>query len=71
MGTLKQIDMCLFQDVILDRIMVVDDKLSLVLISFRVLFKETFKYIQTYPKREENVISEDIMLIGSHVRHLV
>ena len=63
--------MCLFQDVILDRIMVVGDKLSLVLISFRVLFKETFKYIQTYPKREENVISEDIMLIGSHVRHLV
>ena len=63
--------MCLFQDVILDRIMVVDDKLSLVLFSFRVLFKETFKYIQTYPKREENVISEDIMLIGSHVRHLV
>ena len=63
--------MCLFQDVILDRIMVVDDKLSLVLISFRVLFKETFKYIQTYPRREENVISEDIMLIGSHVRHLV
>ena len=63
--------MCLFQDVILDRIMVVDDKLSLVLFSFRVLFKETFKYIQTYPKREENVISEDIMLIGSHVRHLM
>ena len=63
--------MCLFQDVILDRIMVVDDKLSLVLFSFKVLFKETFKNIQTYPKREENVISEDIMLIGSHVRHLV
>ena len=29
--------------------MVVDDKLFLVLSSFRVLFKETFKYIQTYP----------------------
>ena len=64
-------DMCLFQDVILDIIMVVDDKLFLVLFSFRVLFKETFKYIQTYPKRGGNVISEDIMLIGSHVRHLV
>ena len=51
--------------------MVVDDKLFLVLFSFRVLFKETFKYIQTYPKRGGNVISEDIMLIGSHVRHLV
>ena len=36
-----------------------------------VLNATTFKYIQTYPKREENVISEDIMLIGSHVRHLV
>ena len=63
--------MCLFHDVILDIFMVVDDKLFLVLFSFRVLFKEAFKYIQTYPKRGGNVISEDIMLIGSHVRHLV
>ena len=64
-------DMCLFQDVILDITMVVDDKLFLVLFSFRVLFKETFKYIQTYPNRGGNVISEDIMLIGSYICHLV
>ena len=63
--------MCLFHDVILDIFMVVDDKLFLVLFSFTVLFKETFQYIHTYPKRGGNVISEDIMLIGSHVRHLV
>ena len=37
--------MCLFQDVILDRIMVVDDKLSLVLFSFRVCLK---RLLNTY-----------------------